>query len=107
MGSVAAAVLDGSVTDFYRIQAGTIPGFAEAGGGKFMSVTGLPDRTVRSIVTFMGKLRGMHQPDPAGVRGVRTARPQSRTSAARRVTLIRGMTPPIDASTPWCSQPRR
>jgi len=51
-------------TDFYGIQAGTIPGFAEAGGGKFMSGTGLPDRTVRNMVTFMGTLRGMHAQDP-------------------------------------------
>jgi hypothetical protein len=53
-----------SVNDFHGIQAGTIPGFAEAGGGKFMSVTGLPDRTVRDMVTFMGELRGMHAQDP-------------------------------------------
>jgi hypothetical protein len=52
------------VTDFYGIQAGTIPGFAESGGGKFMSVGGLPDRTVRNMVTFMDKLRGMHEQDP-------------------------------------------
>ena len=51
------------MTDFYGIQAGTIPGFAEAGGGKFMSVQGLPDRTVRNMVTFMDKLRDMHQQD--------------------------------------------
>jgi hypothetical protein len=39
------------------------PGFAEASGGIFISV---PDRTVRNmnIVTFMGKLRGMHAQDP-------------------------------------------
>ena len=53
-----------SATDFYRIQAGTIPGFAEASGGIFISVTGLPDRTVRNMVTVMGKLRGMHAQDP-------------------------------------------
>jgi hypothetical protein len=29
-----------------------------------MSVAGLPDRTVRNMVTLMGKLRGMHTPDP-------------------------------------------
>jgi len=52
------------VTDFYGIPAGTIPGFAEAGGGQFMSVKGLPDRTVRNMVTFMDKLRGMHRQDP-------------------------------------------
>jgi hypothetical protein len=52
------------VTDFYGIPAGTIPGFAEAGDGKFMSVQGLPDRTVQNMVTFMAKLRGMHAQDP-------------------------------------------
>jgi len=52
-----------SVADFYGIQAGTIPGFAEAGGGKFMSVQGLPDRTVRNMVKFMDRLRGMHAQD--------------------------------------------
>jgi hypothetical protein len=51
------------VTEFYGIQVGTIPGFAEAGGGKFMSVQGLPDRTVENMVTFMEKLRGMHAQD--------------------------------------------
>ncbi|MGH3188604.1 MAG: hypothetical protein ACRDPY_20375 [Streptosporangiaceae bacterium] len=52
------------MTDFYGIQAGTIPGFAETGGGNYMSVTGLPEPTVRNMVTFMGKLRSMHQQDP-------------------------------------------
>jgi hypothetical protein len=63
-----------SVTDFYGIQAGTIPGFAEAGGGIFISVTGLPDRTVRNMITFMDKLRGIARARPAGVRSVFTAR---------------------------------
>ena len=52
------------MTDFYGIQAGTIPGFTEAGGGKFMSVQGMPDRTVQNMVTFMDKLRVMHKQDP-------------------------------------------
>ena len=52
------------MTDFYGIQAGAIPGFAEAGGGKFMGGQGLPDRTVQNMVTFMDKLRGMHAQDP-------------------------------------------
>ena len=52
------------MTDFYGIRAGTIPGFAEAGGGKFMSVQGLPDRTVQNMATFMVKLRRMHAQDP-------------------------------------------
>ena len=52
------------MTDFYGIQTGTIPGFAEAGGGKFMSVQGLPDRTVQNMGKFMDRLRGMHGQDP-------------------------------------------
>jgi hypothetical protein len=52
------------VTDFYGIRAGTIPGFAEAGGGTFMGVQALPDRTVQNMVTFMDRLRGMHERDP-------------------------------------------
>jgi len=51
------------VTEFYGIQVGTIPGFADAGGGKFMSVQGLPEHTVRHMTTFMGKLRGMYDED--------------------------------------------
>jgi len=53
-----------TVTEFYGIQLGTIPGFAEAGGGKFMSVQGLPERTVENMVKFMDRLRGMHTQDP-------------------------------------------
>jgi len=83
------------VTEFYGIQTGTIPGFAEAGGGTFMSVQGLPDRTVQNMVTFMGNLRGMHAQDSLAFEVcVRTSLPSSRISAARRVTLIRGMTAP-------------
>ena len=52
------------MTEFFGIWAGTIPGFTEAGGGKFMSVLGLPDRTVQNMVTFMATLRGMHAQDP-------------------------------------------
>jgi len=29
-----------------------------------MSVQGMPDRTVQNMVTFMDKLRGMHEQDP-------------------------------------------
>src|SRR5258705_548179 len=46
-----------SVTDFYGIQTGTIPGFAEAGGGTFMGVQGLPDQTVENMVTLMARPR--------------------------------------------------
>ena len=50
--------------DFYGIEAGTIPGFAEAGAGKFIGVEGLPSRTVTNMAAFMGNLRRMHQDDP-------------------------------------------
>jgi hypothetical protein len=52
-----------SVTDFYGIRPGTIPGYTETGSGKFMSVQGLPDRTVRNMALFMDKLRDMHERD--------------------------------------------
>ena len=50
--------------DFYGIKPGTIPGFAEAGGGRFISVADLPGHTVRNMAMFMDKLRGMHEDDP-------------------------------------------
>lgn len=50
--------------DFYGIKPDTIPGFAEAGGRKFMSVEGLPEHTVRHMTMFMAKLREMHGNDP-------------------------------------------
>jgi hypothetical protein len=50
--------------DFYGIEPGTVPGFAETGGGRYMSVEGLPDRTVTNMVTFMERLRRMHEDDP-------------------------------------------
>ena len=50
--------------DFYGIQTGMVPGFTETGGGKFMSVQGLPHHTLRNMATFMDKLRGMHEQDP-------------------------------------------
>ena len=52
------------MSDFYGIRPGTIPGFAEADGGRFMSVTDLPGHTVRNMAMFMDKLRGMHEDDP-------------------------------------------
>jgi hypothetical protein len=48
---------------FYGIEPGAIPSFAEAGGGKFMSVEGLPDRTVRNMMAIMKQLRRMHEDD--------------------------------------------
>ena len=52
------------MSDFYGIEPGTIPGFAETGAGRFMSVGGLPEQTVDNMVKFMDKLRGMYQADP-------------------------------------------
>ena len=51
------------MTDFYGIRPGAIPGYAETGSGKFMSVRGLPDSTMRNMAMFMDKLRGMHDRD--------------------------------------------
>lgn len=52
------------MSDFYGIKSGTVPGFAEAGAGRFMSVGKLPDQTVRNMLDFMEKLRAMHDADP-------------------------------------------
>jgi hypothetical protein len=52
------------VGDFYGIKPGTLPGFAESGVGRYMSVGGLPDHTVRHMIDFMDKLRAMHDVDP-------------------------------------------
>ncbi|MGH3165859.1 MAG: hypothetical protein ACRDN0_08180 [Trebonia sp.] len=52
------------MSDFYGIKVGTVPGFAEAGTGRFMSVGGLPDETVQHMLSFMGKLRDMYEADP-------------------------------------------
>jgi hypothetical protein len=51
------------VSDFYGIKPGTVPGFADAGVGRFMSVGRLPDHTVRHMLDFMEKLRDMHDVD--------------------------------------------
>lgn len=53
-----------SMGDFYGIGPGTIPGFADAGGGKFISVESLPSRTVTNMLTFMQELRRMYGEDP-------------------------------------------
>jgi hypothetical protein len=52
------------MSDFYGIKPGTIPGFADVGGGNFMGVQDLPEHTVRHMVMFMDKLRGMYEQDP-------------------------------------------
>jgi hypothetical protein len=53
-----------SMGDFYGIEPGTIPSFAEAGAGQFISVESLPGRTVANMVAYMAKLRRMHDDDP-------------------------------------------
>jgi hypothetical protein len=50
--------------DFYGIKPGSVPGFAESGAGRFMSVRGLPEQTVQHMIGFMEALRGMHEVDP-------------------------------------------
>jgi len=52
------------MTNFYGITPGAIPGFADAGGGKLISVRGLPGHTIRHMATFMDRLRGMYEEDP-------------------------------------------
>lgn len=52
------------MSDFYGIKPGTVPRFAEAGAGRFMSVGKLPDQTVRNMLDFMEKLRAMYDADP-------------------------------------------
>ena len=49
--------------DFYGIEPGTIPGFAETGAGKFIGVGGLPSSTVTNMVAFMEKLYRMYEDD--------------------------------------------
>lgn len=52
------------MSDFYGMKPGNVPGFAEAGDGRFISVQGLPKQTVQHMLSFMEKLRGMHEADP-------------------------------------------
>jgi hypothetical protein len=49
--------------NFYGMEPGAIPGFAEVGSGKFMSVERLPDRTVTKMSAFMRQLRRMYDDD--------------------------------------------
>jgi hypothetical protein len=73
--------------EFYGIEPGTVPGFAETGGGKFMSVEGLPRRTMTNMVAFMERLRRMHDDDPLAfevcVRHVAAAIEDQRRSEGR------------------------
>ena len=52
------------MSDFYGINPGTIPGFADVGEGRFVGVQDLPEQTVRHMVIFMRKLRGIYEQDP-------------------------------------------
>ena len=76
-----------SMGDFYGIEPGTIPGFAETGAGKFIGVRGLPSSTVTNMVAFMEKLRRMHDDDPLAfevcVRHVASAIEDRRRSEGR------------------------
>jgi hypothetical protein len=51
------------MNNFYGINDGTVPGFAEFGTGRFMGVAGLPEDTLRHMLGFMEKLRGMYRED--------------------------------------------
>jgi hypothetical protein len=42
------------MADSYGIKPGTVPGFAEAGAGMFMSMRGLPEQTVQHMLSFEG-----------------------------------------------------
>jgi len=52
------------MSDFYGMKPGNVPGFAEAGDGRFIGVQGLPEQTVHHMLSFMENLRGMHETDP-------------------------------------------
>ena len=73
--------------DFYGMKPGAIPGFAEVGIGRFISVEGLPRPTVTNMVAFMEKLRRMHRDDPLAfevcVRHVASAIEDQRRSEGR------------------------
>jgi hypothetical protein len=51
------------MSEFYGIEPGSIPGFAEVGAGRFMGVGNLPEDTVQHMLAFMDKLRGMYRDD--------------------------------------------
>ncbi len=52
------------MSDFYGIEPGAIPSFAEVGGGKFMSVETLPRSTVTAMAAIMKQLHQMHENNP-------------------------------------------
>jgi hypothetical protein len=51
------------MSEFYGIKPGTVPGFAEAGTGRFIGVGSLPEDTVQHMLAFMEKLRDMCRDD--------------------------------------------
>jgi hypothetical protein len=76
-----------SMGEFYGIEPGTVPGFAEAGVGQFIGVEGLPSRTVTNMAAYMKKLRRMHEDDPLAfevcVRHIASAIEDQRRSEGR------------------------
>ena len=85
------------MSDFYGIKPGSIPGFAEAGAGKFMSVGGLPGHTVKHMLMFMENYATCTRRTRWRSRyayGMSLQR--SRTSAGRRGKLTREGTRPHD-----------
>jgi hypothetical protein len=91
-----------SVTDFYGIQAGTIPGFAEASGGDIHQRDGPAGPHGAEYGHVHGQAARDARARPAGVRCVRTARRfrHRGPSAARRVILAGATTPPVDTRAP-------
>jgi hypothetical protein len=62
--------------NFYGMEPGAIPGFAEVGSGRFMSVERLPDRTVTKMSAFMRQLRRMYD-DAAAIEDQRRTEGQN------------------------------
>jgi hypothetical protein len=86
-----------SMGEFYGIEPGTIPGFAEAGVGQFIGVEGLPSRTVTNMAAYMKKLRRMYEDDPLAFEcACRMSLPPSKTSAGAKGGPT-PETPPLDS----------
>jgi hypothetical protein len=92
--------------DSYGSSPVRFPGFAEADGGRSMSVTDLPGYTVRHMAMFMDKLPGMHEHDPLAfevrVRHVASMIEDHRRKEGR--TNPRE-TPPPETRFPWDDPP--
>jgi hypothetical protein len=87
-----------SMGDFYGMKPGTIPGFADAGSGKFIGVEGLPRRTVTNMVAFMescAECTGMTPSHSKCACGM--SRPPSKTSARPKAGPTPG-TLPLDSA---------